>query len=289
MNITEYIKTVRDKRVYPFTVQEDLPMYVIEPLYEGDISPDSEYENGKPDRLVYELDETWSGSLLLAGTDVFIVGGRLLTALQSGEYSGFSLKAAQVLYEGDTPLPEFMQLIPRETLKVNRSEYSPPADRDIYITGSVGEVAVSDRLFEVIKGCMNERVFIFHEIYPKAEKPQTGSGKYKYIIVTACSHPFDLIPGEMKKKARKNGGSYRVKLPEEVEIAAPYLECLRLFDVDVHGYMDIPEPYFLTVTGNDRQSVINVIEAMHDRKFFVGDFEKGFKEWDEFKEAIQAE
>lgn len=267
-------------------------MYVIEPLYEGDISTDSEYENGEPLSLVYELDECWSGNLLLCGTDVFIAGGSLLEALRSGEYSGFSLKAAKVVYGGDSSLPDFMQLVLEESLKINRCEYSPSADKDIYKTGSAGELAVSDRLFEIIKGCMNEKTFTYHEIYTKVESTQAADSAdrtYRYVIVTACGHPFDLIPGDIKRKAKKRDGCYLVKLPEETEIAAPYLECLRRFDIDAYRYMGIWDPYFLTVSSNDRQSAVNVIDAIHDRKFFVGDFENGFREWDEFKKYIQPE
>ena len=58
-------------------------MHIIEPLYAGDVSIDSDYENGKVTHLVYELDESWNGDLLVAGTDAFAVGGELLDLFKS--------------------------------------------------------------------------------------------------------------------------------------------------------------------------------------------------------------
>lgn len=60
-------------------------MYIINPLYAGDVSIDSDYENGNVTHLVYELDEIWNGDLLIAGTDVLAVGGELLCLLKSGD------------------------------------------------------------------------------------------------------------------------------------------------------------------------------------------------------------
>lgn len=247
-------------------------MYIIQPLYQGDISIDSEYENGKITRLVYELDETWNGDNVLAGTDCFIVCGEVLSAIKSGGFKGFELKDMEVIYEGDN-VPHMMQIIPDKVLSVKRDEYSEQADYDVYSTENVGELAVSGRLFDIIKEHMKENTFEFHEIYYTRKcGEQDEKFMYEYFIVTACSKPFELIPFQMKKKAVFKNGTYIVKEKTgEVHISAPYLECMSNFDIDIHGYMNIWEPYFLAVRGNDKNAVRDVIRKMCTRNFYVAE------------------
>ena len=76
-------------------------MYIINPLYAGDVSIDSDYENGNVTHLVYELDEIWNGDLLIAGTDVLAVGGELLCLLKSGDFKGFALKNMDIVISTD--------------------------------------------------------------------------------------------------------------------------------------------------------------------------------------------
>lgn len=260
-------------------------MFVIEPLYAGDISIDSTYENGKVTHLVYELDDLWNGDLLIAGTDVFAVGGNLLDLLRTNEFTGFTLKEMDIIYNGIKPLPDFMQIIPEDVLKVNRGEYTAKTCKDIYLTQNVGEIAVSDRLFEKIELYMTPNTFTAHEINPKIRKQTTDEKfKYEYVIITACSTPFDLLPYDIKKGASKKGGTYIIKnFGENVYVSAPYLDCLKQFDIDIHGYMNIYDPYFLTVKGNDKESVIEIINTMCTRGFFVGEsFNECFLECHEF-------
>ena len=260
-------------------------MYIIEPLYAGDVSIDSEYENGKITHLAYELDEGWNGDLLIAGTEVFAVGGELLCLLKSGVFKGFTLKNMEMRYEGDKSLPDFMQLVPLELLKIKRGEYDPKACNDIYFTDSVGQLAVSDAIFEKIKLHMDKRTFEAHEIFPMAEKDTVKKFTYEYVIVTPRSTPFDLVPPEIRKVSRRKNGAYIVKgFSEDVYISAPYLDCLRQFDIDKHRYMDIFEPYFLTVNGNDKESVLSVIKQLTPKSFFVGNFDSGFAKCDVFSE-----
>lgn len=258
-------------------------MYIIAPLYAGDVSVDSNYENGEVTHLVYELDEMWNGDLLIAGTDIFAVGGELLNLFKSGVFKGFILKDMEISYEGDKPLPDFMQLVPCETLKITREEYDPKACNDVYLTKSVGEIAVSDMLFEKIKAYMDKRTLEAHEIFAAAEKGVRKKFIYEYVIVTPRSTPFDLIPAEIRKASRRKNGAYVIKgISEDVYVSAPYLDCLRQFDIDKHKYMDIFEPYFLMVNGNDRESVLNVIKQLTPQSFFVGNFDVGFVKNDDF-------
>lgn len=258
-------------------------MYIIEPLYAGDVSTDSEYGDGTITHLIYELDKGWNGDLLIAGTDVFAVGGELLCLLKSGVFKGFTLKNMEMRYEGDNPLPDFMQLVPLELLKIKRGEYDSKACDDIYFTDSVGQLSVSDALFEKIKLYMDKRTFEAHEIFPMAEKCIGEKFTYEYIIVTPRSTPFDLVPPEIRKVSRRKNGSYIVKgFSEDVYISAPYLECLRQFDIDKHRYMDIFEPYFLMVRGNNKEAVLNAIKQLTPQSFFVGNFDSGFVKCDAF-------
>ena len=266
-------------------------MHIIEPLYAGDVSIDSDYENGEVTHLVYELDETWNGDLLIAGTDVFAVGGELLGFLRSGVFKGFALKDMEIRYEGEgkKSLPEFMQLVPDETLKITRGEYDPKFSSDIYLTGSVGELAVSDLLFEKIASYMDKRTFKSREIFAKAAKNMSEEFKYEYVIVTPRSTPFDLVPQEMRKASRRKNGAYVIKgISDKVYISAPYLECLKQFDIDKYKYMDIPEPYFLMVSGNDKKSVLDLIKKLGPQSFFVGNFDTGFVKSDTFPDIQEA-
>lgn len=246
-------------------------MYIIEPLYAGDISAESIFTEHEIVHLVYELDEIWNGDMLIAGTDVFIVGGELLSIMKSDHFKGFTLRETNILYEGSKSLPDFMQLLPEETLKVIRNEYTVKTDNDIYITQNAGEIAVSDRLFESISKYMDKRNFKFHEIYFTDRKTKsTEKYNYEYVIITACSTPMELLPSDIKKRSRLKNGTYIIKEEKEnVYVSAPYLECLRQFDIDVHGYMNIYEPYFLTVKGNDEKSVKAVIKSMCSRNFYI--------------------
>lgn len=253
-------------------------MYLIDPLYAGDISPDSTYENGKLIHLVYELDETWNGDLLIAGTDIFAVGGELLDLLKSDVFKGFTLKSMEIRYEGDRTLPEFMQLIPKETLKIVRGEFDENASNDIYLTDNVGQLAVSGGLLKKIEPYMDKRTFKADEIFPMSKKTKEEKFAYEYVIVTPSS-PFNLVPGEMRKSARRKNGTYIVKgVSGNVFISAPYLECLRQFDIDKHGYMDILEPYFLAVRGNDKKSVLGVIKNLVPQSFFIGEYPTAFSD-----------
>ncbi|MDE6592967.1 MAG: hypothetical protein K2K57_07890 [Oscillospiraceae bacterium] len=253
-------------------------MYIINPLYAGDISPDSKYENGKITHLVYGLDETWNGDLLIAGTDVFAVGGELLRLLRAGSFKGFELKKMEIRYDGERSLPEFMQLVPLEKLKITRGEYDPTAHNDIYFTDSVGQLAVSDLLFEKTEPHMDKRTFGAEEIFPMDEKTSAEKFEYEYVIVTP-SNPFNLLPAEMRRAARRKNGEYIIK---GVHFSAPYLECLRCFDIDKHGYMDIYEPYFLAVKGNNREAVLEALKGLIPQSFFIGNFENGFVKCGEF-------
>lgn len=260
-------------------------MYIIDPLYAGDVSIDSDYQNGEITHLVYELDEMWNGDLLIAGTDIFVVGGELLCLLQSGAFKGFTLKNMDMRYEGEKSLANFMQLVPQEILKLKRGEYDPKACNDVYLTNSVGEIAVSDTLFEKIKLYMDKRTFEAHEIFPISEKDVSEKFKYEYVIVTPRSTPFDLVPSEIRKASRRKNGAYIVKEnSENVYISAPYLDCLRQFDIDKHGYMDIYDPYFLMVKGNDNESVLSVIKQLTPQSFFIGNFDIGFVKCKDFWE-----
>lgn len=258
-------------------------MHIIEPLYAGDVSIDSDYENGEVTHLVYELDESWNGDLLVAGTDTFAVGGELLDLFKSGIFKGSALKDMEIRYEGNKPIPDFMQLVPDETLKITRGEYDPKSNNDIYLTGSVGELAVSDTLFEKIASYMDKRTFKSREIFAKSEKNVSEKFKYEYVIVTPRSTPFDLVPQEMRKASRRKNGAYVVKgISDKVYISAPYLECLKQFDIDKYKYMDIFEPYFLMVSGNEKESVLSVIKELGPQSFFVGNFDTGFVRSDAF-------
>lgn len=258
-------------------------MYIINPLYAGDVSIDSDYENGNVTHLVYELDEIWNGDLLIAGTDVLAVGGELLCLLKSGDFKGFALKNMDMRYEGEKILPDFMQLVPQEMLKINRGEYDSKACSDVYLTKNVGEIAVSDTLFEKIKLYMDKRTFDAHEIFPMSEKGVSEKFKYEYVIVTPQSTPFNLVPSEIRKSSRRKNGAYIVKgISENVYISAPYLDCLRQFDIDKHGYMDIYEPYFLMIKGNDNDSVLSIIKQLIPQSFFIGNFDTGFVKCKDF-------
>lgn len=261
-------------------------MYIVDPLYAGDVSVDSDYQNGEITHLVYELDETWNGDLLIAGTDVFAVGGELLCLLQSGAFKGFTLKNMDMRYEGEKSLPDFMQLVPQKMLKIKRGEYDPKACNDVYLTNSVGEIAVSDPLFEKIKLYMDKCTFETHEIFPMSENGVGEKFKYEYVIVTPRSTPFDLVPSEIRKASRRKNGVYIVKEnSEDVYISAPYLDCLKKFDIDKHKYMNILEPYFLMVKGNDKKSVLSIIKKLGPQRFFVGDFNSKFVQSDVFHEC----
>lgn len=258
-------------------------MYIIDPLYAGDVSIDSDYENGEITHLVYELDEMWNGDLLIAGTDIFIVGGELLNLLKSNAFLGFALKDMEIRYEGNKPLPDFMQLVPYETLKITRGEYDPKFCNDIYLTKSVGEIAVSNTLFENISLYMDKRTFEFYEIFAAAEKNLSEEFRYEYVVVTPQSSPFDLVPPEIRKVSRRKNGAYIIKgISDDVYISAPYLDCLKQFDIDKHKYMNIFEPYFLKVKGNDNESVLSVIKELGPQSFFVGNFDTGFVKSDVF-------
>lgn len=246
-------------------------MYVIEPLYNGDISIESTFEGSTITHLVYELDETWNGDMLMAGTDVFVVGGELLDILRSNHFKGFALRDMEVIYEGECQLPEFMQLIPEKTLKVIHSEYKTAADNDIYLTQNIGEIAVSDSLFGVIQRYMNNETFEFHQIFFKDNTDTSvETYNYEYVVITACSTPFDLLPLDIKKHSILKNGTYTIKhQAERVYVSAPYLECLRQFDIDVHGYMNIHDPYFLVVKSNNKSAALAIIKSMCSRNFYI--------------------
>lgn len=246
-------------------------MFVIEPLYAGDISVDSIYENGEISHLVYELDELWNGDQLVAGTDVFAVGGELLDILRADNFKGYTLRNMDMLYEGRAALPDFMQLIPQETLNLKHGEYAVQADNDVYLASNVGEIAVSDRLYEIIKKYMNADTFKSHEIFLKETKGKpSGKFEYEYIIITANSTPFELLPYEMRKRSKMKNGEYKVSAENgEVYISAPYIECLKNFDIDVHEYMNIWDPYFLVVKGNEKASVIEAVKSMSLQKCYI--------------------
>lgn len=248
-------------------------MYIIEPLYQGDISIDSTFEDGEITHLVYELDEVWNGDELIAGTNVFAVGGELADLFKSDMFKGFTLRNMEVLYEGTMTLPGFIQLVPDEILNVVHGEYNEHIDKDIYLTKNVGELVVSDILFENIKKHMNKSSFKSHEIfYNEGNKKDSEKFNYEYIIITACSTPFDLLPSEIKKNSTFRNGTFIVKEGDKnVYISAPYLECLKKFDIDIHGYMNCYEPYFLTVKGNDKQSVLSIIKCMCSRNFYIAE------------------
>ena len=42
------------------------------------------------------------------------------------------------------------------------------------------------------------------------------------------------------------------------------------FDIDIHGYMNIFDPYFLTIKSNDKSSAMTVITELCSRNFYVG-------------------
>ena len=65
--------------------------YLISPLYQGDISVESTFENGKVTKLVYELDEMWNGDRLICGTDEFICEKSLADKLMENNITGFSV------------------------------------------------------------------------------------------------------------------------------------------------------------------------------------------------------
>ncbi len=245
-------------------------MYIIKPLYAGDISPDSEFDGGKITKLVYLLDDSWNGDLLLAGTNVFAAGGELLEQLKVGGYKGLFFKPMSMEYNGTRQLPQFMQLEIDRKIRVRNNKYKSSDECDIALTPNVGELAVSDALFGIIEKHMNESTFSFCEIMPESNADSRQSYEHEYIIVTSASDPFSLVPRDMKKSAKRRNGGYYVKAPMEVEIMAPYLQCLREFDIDIHGYMNIFDPYFLTIKSNDKSSAMTVITELCSRNFYVG-------------------
>lgn len=123
--------------------------YLISPLYQGDISVESTFENGKVTKLVYELDEMWNGDKLICGTDEFICEKALADELAENNITGFSVSDMTVTYDGNTDIPEFKRMLITGSIDIKSDTYKN-ATADICITKNVGELAISERALQII-------------------------------------------------------------------------------------------------------------------------------------------
>ena len=123
--------------------------YLISPLYQGDISVESTFENGKVTKLVYELDEMWNGDKLICGTDEFICEKSLADELVENNITGFSVSDMTVICDRSTDIPEFKRMSILGCIDVKSGTYRN-ATADICITKNVGELAISERALQII-------------------------------------------------------------------------------------------------------------------------------------------
>lgn len=123
--------------------------YLVSPLYEGDISVESTFENGKAVKLIYELDEMWNGDRLICGTDEFICEKSLVDELAENNITGFSVSDMTVIYDGSTAIPEFKRMSITGCIDIKSGTYKN-ATADICITKNVGELAISERALQII-------------------------------------------------------------------------------------------------------------------------------------------
>jgi len=123
--------------------------YLISPLYQGDISVESTFENGKVTKLVYELDEMWNGDKLICGTDEFICEKSLADKLMENNITGFSVLDMTVIYDGNLDIPELKRMSITGCIDIKSGTYKN-ATADICITKNVGELAISERALQII-------------------------------------------------------------------------------------------------------------------------------------------
>ncbi len=123
--------------------------YLVSPLYEGDISIESTFENGRVTELVYELDEMWNGDKLICGTDEFICEKSLADELAENNITGFSVSDMTVIYDGSAAIPEFKRMSITGCIDIKSGTYKN-ATADICITKNVGELAISERALRII-------------------------------------------------------------------------------------------------------------------------------------------
>ena len=124
--------------------------YIIKPLYQGDISLESVFENGKVSDLVFELDDGWNGDPLICGTDEFLCEKTLSDKLLASGITGFEISDMTTIYSGDQVCPQLKRMKVTGDIALKRNMYTN-ATADICITKNVGELAVSQRALEIIQ------------------------------------------------------------------------------------------------------------------------------------------
>lgn len=255
--------------------------YLINPLYAGDISLKSKYVNNHISYLVYDLDEDWEGDLLIAGINVFVIGLPLAEELFSANATGFTIEDMEINYWGDKKLPIFKRLI----VKANGDEKN-----DISATGKIGQLAISEKAFAIISKYVNTNNLNIERIYPNSKASQTNitSSLHNFIIIVEKEKPLTILDVELQKKIIITNDS-RMKLivnNSEIYISTPYIECLSKYDCDKHSNVDIVDPHFLIINGNDLEAILSLISTFND-KFYIGTSLEQFFEFDEFKNHIQ--
>ena len=131
--------------------------YLINPLYQGDISLDSTFENGLVKHLVFELDDIWNGDALICGTDEFICEKSLADTLFENQITGFSVSDMDVIYNGTLPAPQMKRMEITGTIEIKRKTYSN-ATADICCTKKAGELAVSERAYKFINMPSSQKI-----------------------------------------------------------------------------------------------------------------------------------
>lgn len=195
--------------------------YIIKPLYQGDISLESVFENGKVSDLVFELDEGWNGDPLICGTDEFLCEKSLSDKLLASGITGFEISDMTTICSGDKVCPELKRMKITGEIGIKRNMYTN-ATADICITKNVGELAVSKRALELIQMPVSK------------ELPQyVKKSEYTYFINTLCSFEKiteDLPEGVSVSEAaeaenKSNTHTYIVSGENEMKILL-FLSCL---------------------------------------------------------------
>ncbi|MGN1102222.1 MAG: hypothetical protein ACI4RG_08525 [Huintestinicola sp.] len=195
--------------------------YIIMPLYQGDISLESVFENVKVSDLVFELDDGWNGDPLICGTDEFLCEKSLSDKLLANGITGFEISDMTTIYSGDQVCPELKRMKITGEIGIKRNMYTN-ATADICNTKNVGELAVSQRALEIIQMPVSK------ELPKYIEK-----SRYNYFVNTLSSFekisenlPEGVSVSEVTETENKsNAHTYIVSGENEMKILL-FLSCL---------------------------------------------------------------